>query len=185
MTAWPVRCNVPASSPGLTELHRPTVLGSHHDRSRFTCGDPFLDEWLRRYARQNRRGDTAATWVISDTEDRVVSYATLSMTAVDHRAAPQAVAKSAPDPVPALLIGRLATDTDFAGLGIATSLVRHLLATAMELNTSAACRAVVVTASNKAARGWWEHFGFIPFDEDPHVLDLYLLTRDIERTVGD
>jgi hypothetical protein len=59
-----------------------------------------------------------------------------------------------------------------------------VLVTAVELNTKAACRAVVVSALNASARRWWEHLGFHPFDpDDEHHPDLYLLTADIEKTM--
>jgi GNAT superfamily N-acetyltransferase len=170
----------------LTELHPPAPLDPRrHDRDRFDCGEPALDEWLRRFAGQNRRHDTAATWVIADADDAVVAYASISMTGIDRSAAPEVLAKGAPDPVPALLLGRLAVDRHYANLGIGTSLVAHVLATALELNEKAACRAVVVTALNPHARAWWERLGFHAFDpSDPDQLDLYLLTAEIEATLG-
>lgn len=144
----------------------------------------MLDEWLRRYAGQNRRRDTAATWVIADANDAVVAYASVAMTGIDRSAAPEALAKGAPDPVPALLLGRLAVDSRYAGLGIGTVLAAHVLATAVELNDKAACRAVVVTALTESARGWWERLGFHPFAADePDQLDLYLLASEIEATL--
>ena len=139
---------------------------------------------MRRYAGQSRRTNTAATWVIADRDDRVVAYASLSMTGVDLAAAPDALAKGAPSPVPALLIGRLAVDLAWMGLGVGSALVRHALATAVELNEGAACKAVVVVALNEDARSWWEHLGFDCFDpSDPTCLDLYVLTSTIERTL--
>jgi GNAT superfamily N-acetyltransferase len=169
----------------LTELRRPTLLDpERHDRALFDSGEPVLDEWLRRYAGQNRRRDMAATWVIADASDAVVAYASIAMTGIDRSAAPPNVAKRAPDPVPALLLGRLAVDRRYSGKGIGTALVAHVLATAVELNTKAACRAVVVSALNSEARPWWERLGFHPFDaDDPHHPDLYLLTADIEATL--
>lgn len=144
----------------------------------------MLDEWLRRYAGQNRRRDTAATWVIADPDDVVVAYASVAMTGIDRSAAPAALAKGAPDPVPALLLGRLAVDQRYASLGVGTALAAHVLATAVELNEKAACRAVVVTAINEQARTWWERFGFRPFAPDePDQLDLYHLTSEIEATL--
>jgi len=144
----------------------------------------MLDEWLRRYAGQNRRRDTAATWVIADPDDVVVAYASVAMTGIDRSAAPDALAKGAPDPVPALLLGRLAVDQRYASLGVGTALAAHVLATAVELNEKAACRAVIVTAINEQARTWWERFGFRPFAPDePEQLDLYLLTSEIEATL--
>jgi GNAT superfamily N-acetyltransferase len=169
----------------LTELNRPALLDvGRHDRLRFASGDDALDEWLGRYAGQNRRRDTAATWVIADTEDTVVAYATISMSAIDRSSAPASIARQAPNPVPALLIGRLAVDRRYSGLGVGTALVGHVLATATELNAKAACRAVVVNALRTSARGWWEHLGFSPFDPaDEESLDLFLLTANIDATL--
>lgn len=94
------------------------------------------------------------------------------------------VAKQAPDPIPALLIGRLAVDRSVAGLGVGTALVAHVLATAVDLNDRAACRAVVVSALDESAGSWWARLGFHPFDpEDPGNLDLYLLTSEIAATL--
>jgi len=169
----------------LTDLRRPEPLDpARHDRRDFDSGEPALDDWLRRYAGQNRRRDTAATWVITTPDDRVVAYASLAMTAIDRSTAPGPVGKRAPDPVPALLLGRLAVDHRHHRLGIATALVAHVLATAAELNTKAACRAVVVTALHDRARAWWERLGFHPFDpDDPTGTDLYLLTSEIDATL--
>lgn len=167
------------------QFYRPSLLDpDRHRRDEFTSGDASLDDWLRRYAGQNRRGNTAAVWVIADANYRVVCYATLSMTSVDRSASPNPLAKGAPLQVPALLIGRLATDSSVTGLGLGTHMVKHILATAVELNVKAACRAVVVTALNAAAFSWWQRFGFDPFDpEDSTNLNLYLLSEDIAATL--
>lgn len=144
----------------------------------------MLNEWLRRDAGQNRRRDTAATWVIADSGDVVIAYASVAMTGIDRSAAPQALAKGAPDPAPALLLGRLAVDHRYASLGIGTTLAAHVLATAVELNKKAACQAVVVTALTDTARTWSKRLGFHAFaPDDPDQLDLYLLTSDIDATL--
>jgi len=169
----------------LIELHRPAPLEPRrHHREAFDSGEPVLDEWLRRYAGQNRRRDTAATWVIADGDDIVVAYASVAMTGIDRSAAAETLARGASDPVPALLLGRLAVDRRYAKLGIGTALTAHVLATAVELNEKAACRAVVVTALNPNARAWWQRLGFQSFDPaDPDQLDLYLLTAEIQTTL--
>lgn len=168
------------------QFHRPVPLDpSKHHRDEFACGGPVLDDWLRRYAGQIRRRNTAAVWVITDASQTVVCYATLSMTAVDRSASPKSLRVGAPEQVPALLIGRLATDTRVTGLGLATAMVKHILATAAELNIKAACRAVVVKALNAHAFRWWQRFGFEPFNaDDAASMDLYLLTKDIAETLA-
>ena len=185
MSGSPRPSSATAASAGLTELRRPEPLDpKRHDRSTFDSGAAELDEWLRRHAGQNRRQDTAATWVISDTDNVVVAYVSLAMTGIDRSAALALRGQHAPDPVPALLIGRLAVDRSIAGSGVGTALVAHVLTTAVDLNQSAACRGVVATAVDHQARTWWERLGFLPFDpKDPENLDLYLLTADIEATL--
>jgi len=169
----------------LTDVRRPEALDPRrHDRAGFDCGEPALDEWLRRYAGQNRRRDTAATWVIADPDLHVVAYASLAMTTTDRTAAPDALARQASDPIPALLLGRLAVDRRHAGAGIGTALVAHVLATAVELDAKAACRAVVVPAMTEPAVRWRERLGCKLLDPaDPGCSDLYLLTKDIEATL--
>lgn len=121
-----------------------------------------------------------------DNDHVVVAYASVAMTAIDRSAAPATIAKHSPDPVPALLLGRLAVDRRHNGLGIGTALVANVLVTGVELNVKAACRAVVATALHAEARRWWEHLGFLPFEpDDPDCLDLYLLTADVDRTLRD
>jgi GNAT superfamily N-acetyltransferase len=188
MSGWPLRCSGQRSSPGSIDVrfYRPTLLDlDKHHRDEFASGEQSLDTWLRRYAGQNRRGNTAAVWVIADVDFNVVCYATLSMTSVDRSASPARLAKGAPSRVPALLIGRLATDRRATGLGLGSHMVKHILATAAELNAKAACRAVVVTALSPAAFRWWQRFGFEPFDiNDSANLDLYLMTKDIAATLA-
>jgi predicted N-acetyltransferase YhbS len=167
------------------QFHRPTLVDPDENRrGEFTCGETTLDEWLRRYAGRIQRGNTAAVWVIADASQAVVCYATLSMTSVDRSSSPNPLSKASPQQIPALLIGRLATDTRVAGLGLGTEMVKHILATAVELNIKAACRAVVVSALNADSFRWWQRFGFEPFNaDDAGNLDLYLLTKDIAATV--
>ncbi len=124
-------------------------------------------------------------WVIADADHVIACYATLSMSSVDRSDCPPDLAKGTPPQVPALLVGRLATDQRLTGLGLGTQMVKHILATAVELNVRAACRAVVVTALTPAAFTWWQRFGFAPFNsEDPTSLDLYLLTKHIAVTLA-
>lgn len=169
----------------MTDYPRPQLLDTaRHQRQDFDSGEAVLDEWLKRYAGQSRRGDTAATWVIVDHDDVVVAYASLSMTAIDLSRAPARVAKGSPNPLPAILLGRLAVDRRHTALGLGTELVKHVLATAVELNHKAACKIVVVAALHGDARRWWKRMGFEPLDPgDPEGLNLYLRTADVEATL--
>lgn len=144
---------------------------------------PALDQWLARYAGQNRRSDTAATWVIADEEQQVVGYVSLSMTAIDASAAPVALRRSAPTVIPALLVGRLAVDRRTQGMGVGTALVAHVLSTSVELQHKAAFRAILVDAIDDAALRWWQRFGFVPLGSGDDYR-LYLLSKDVVATLA-
>jgi hypothetical protein len=81
------------------------------------------------------------------------------MTGIDRTVAPPPVSRRRP------IRFRLSCSAG-SNLGIGTALAAHVLATAVELNEKAACRAVVVTALNPIARTWWERPGFHPFHHD-------------------
>ena len=166
----------------MTEYRRPEPFDRvKHQRGEFTSTSPELNDWLHRYATQNRRRKLSAVWVIADRDHTVVAYATLSMTAVDRSAAPKALASGAPNPVPAVLLGRLAVDADHEGAGLGTALVEHCLAVAVATNQEVACRAIIVNALDEPAFEWWQRLGFRPLDpHDPDSLDHYLLTKEAE-----
>ncbi|WP_328991035.1 GNAT family N-acetyltransferase [Kribbella sp. NBC_01245] len=169
----------------MTELYRPAAIDfEKHNRDYFESTDESLNTWQRQYSKQNRRKDFAATWVVADAEYRIVGYATLTMSGLDLSSAPAAIAKGAPKQVPVLLCGRLAVDRRYAGAGIGSTLVQHVLTSAIELNEKAACKAVVVNALNPTARSWWTRFGFSPFNAEPDNLDLYLLTKEAAATLA-
>ena len=144
-----------------------------------------MDEWLRHYATQNRRRNITGTWVIADDNFTIAGYLTLSMTGIDASAAPSIIGKGTPGIIPALLLGRLAVDSKYAGQGIGTALVKHVLALAVGLNAQAACRAVVVNALNQDSLAFWVHLGFHQFNQDdPDNLDLFLLTGEMQQTMA-
>ncbi len=106
------------------------------------------------------------------------------MTAIDRSAAPRRRRQARPRPCPRAPLGRLAVDKSHTGLGIGTALVAHVLATAVEINTKAACRAVIVTALNASSQMGGNASASTPSPQsDPTNTDLYLLASEIEPTL--
>lgn len=93
----------------------PEKLLPNHDLSHFQCGEPTLDDWLRRRALGNEESGASRTYVICF-EDRVVGYYALAVGAVTHADAPGRVRRNMPDPVPVTVIGRLAIDQSMQGI---------------------------------------------------------------------
>ena len=87
--------------------------------------------------------------------------------------------RNQPDPLPAMLLGRLAFDQEHQGKGLAAALLKHVLLKALEVAQLAGLRSVMVHAKDGQATAFYRHFGFepSPFDD----LTLMLLVKDMIR----
>jgi len=160
----------------VTAYDGPEVLGDAHKVDNFDCGDETLNNWLGDRARRNQREGSSRTWVVADGPQVVAFYA--SSTAVIARTeAIKRAARNQPDPLPAMLLGRLAVDSDHQGQGLATALLKHFLLKALEVAEITGLRLVLVHAKNVHAADFYSHYGFEPSPIDD--LTLMLLIKDI------
>jgi GNAT superfamily N-acetyltransferase len=151
-------------------LSAPEPLAAIHDVSRFSCGKPALDHWLKTRALSNREKGFTAVLVVHEA-GRVVGYYGLAPTAVVPSILPRSIRTGQPpDPVPCLLLGQLATDTGWAGRGIGTGLVKHALQRCVQAADLIGGRALMVNAVDAEAAQFWQRRGFLPTKDDPLVL---------------
>jgi len=137
------------------------------DTASFSCGQPALDEYIRRYASQDVRRNVARVFMATPEHDakQLAGFYTLSAGSVSCADLPASLAKTLPRyPVPVALIGRLAVATDCQGKG--KGLGSILLADACQkvINASAtlAVVGIVVDAKDTTAASFYRHFGFMP-----------------------
>jgi len=151
-------------------LSAPEPLAAGHDVSRFSCGKSSLDAWLKTRALTNQeRGFTAVVVVHED--NRVVGYYGLAPTAVLSPTMPRSIRTGQPpNPVPCLLLGQLATDGEWAGRGIGTSLLKHAMIRCVTAAELIGGRALVVNAVDAEAAAFWQRQDFRPSKDDPLVL---------------
>ncbi len=137
-------------------------LGTTHDRGGFTCTAPSLERYLRQQARQEQDKRVAAVFVLTDsaTHTLVVGYYTLSAASVAYTDLPPGITRRLPryPYQPAILIGRLAVDTRFAGRGYGRRLLLDALTRSYRTEIGAV--AVIVDALDTAAQQFYERFGF-------------------------
>ncbi len=126
-------------------LSAPEKLSSDHDLSQFHCGEPTLDDWLRRRALQNEESGASRTYVICDGK-RVVGYYALAVGAVAHVEAPGRMRRNMPDPVPVMVIGRLALDQSVQSQGIGPALLGDAILRTLQAAEIAGIRAILVHA---------------------------------------
>ena len=98
------------------KLSAPVPLTADHDLSDFDCGEPALNDWLKRRALMNE-SRFSRTYVACD-GNRGVAYFCISAGAVERASAPGKVRRNAPDAIPISVIGRLAVSRDYAGRGL-------------------------------------------------------------------
>ncbi|MHB8872567.1 MAG: GNAT family N-acetyltransferase [Myxococcaceae bacterium] len=151
-------------------LSAPEILTAAHDVSRFSCGKPALDRWLKSRALSNQERGFTAVLVVHEA-GRVVGYYGLAPTAVVPVSMPRSLRTGQPpNPVPCFLLGQLATDQAWAGKGIASGLVKHALERCVAAAQLVGGRALVVKAVDHEAAAFWRRRGFLTSKDDPLVL---------------
>lgn len=147
----------------------PVPLQPEHELNAFSCGVPELDEWLRDRARRNERQDVSRTFVACR-GTRVVGYYALAAGAVARVEAPKPLTRNSPDPIPAILLGRLAVDQREQGSGLGAFLLRDALIRCIRAAEAIGARAVMVDAISDEAIAFYRRYEFIPSPLRPSML---------------
>lgn len=155
-------------------LRPPEPLAPHHRLDGFSCGEAALDDWLIRRALANQASGASRTFVAADADGAVLGYYALAAGAVAHRAATRAIRHNMPDPVPVLVLARLAVDTRAQGIHLGGALLRDAVVRAAAVAQHAGVRAMLAHALNDRARGFYEHYGFRSSPVHPLTLMLRL-----------
>ncbi|ATO65088.1 N-acetyltransferase [Mycobacterium avium subsp. hominissuis] len=142
----------------------------------FDCGNDVLNEWLRTKALHNQREGGSRTWVVLDGRRVVAFYASSTAVLMRSRATKRA-ARNQPDPLPAVLLGRLAVDANHQGRGLAAALLKHFILKSLEVAELTGVRLLLVHANNDTARRFYLRYGFEPSPVDD--LTLMLLVKDV------
>lgn len=154
-------------------LEPPAPLTPTHDLSAFACGEPVLDTWLRRFALRNEHAGASRTYVIAES-GRVAGYYALAAGSIRLSAAPGRIRRNMPDPVPVMVLGRLAVDLGHQGRGLGRGLLRDAVLRTLQAAHVAGIRALLVHALNGQAAGFYARAGFTPSPVDPLVLMVLL-----------
>ena len=162
----------------------PEPIHAAHDLSRFDSGEPSLDDWLRRRALANQQSGASRTYVVCErADDRVFGYYCLSAGGVTRASAPGRVRRNMPEPIPVMVLGRLAVDRTHHGHGLGSGLLQDALLRTLQAAEIVGIRAILVHAISADARRFYERHGFHASPVDPMTLMLPL--SEVERELGD
>lgn len=158
------------------QLSSPQPLATAHRLDDFACGEAVLDEWLKRRALANQLSGASRTFVVTDPDQCVFGYYAMAAGAVSHQAATSAVRRNMPDPVPVMVLARLAVDHRAQGLKLGGALLQDAVNRAVTVSQNAGVRALLVHALNDRAKAFYEHYGFQASPLHPMTLMLRLNT---------
>lgn len=166
----------------IPELSPPTPLATDHELNEFNSGVAPLDDWLKRLARHNEAEGGSRTFVICAGR-RVVGYYSLAAGSVVAGSATGRVRRNMPNPVPVVLLGRLAIDQTWQGRGLGGDLLRDAVLRTLAAGEAIGVRAVLVHAISDEAKAFYERHGFRASPVDPMTLMVTL--NDARRMLGD
>lgn len=153
-------------------LAAPVPLADQHLDS-FDSGNETFDAWLRRRARANQISGASRTFVVAD-DDRVVAYYSLAAGALDVAAAPGAVRRNMPDPIPMAVLGRLAVDSGWQGRWLGAALLRDAVERTAQAASILGIRGLLVHVLSEQAKAFYERHGFTASPAYPMTLILSL-----------
>jgi predicted N-acetyltransferase YhbS len=159
----------------------PRPIAEDDDTSSFDSGDASLDEYLRTRALANHV-QGASRCFVTCRAGRVVGYYALASASVQHRDSTGKVRRNMPDPVPVILLSRLAVDRQEQGSGLGRNLLRDAILRSVAASEIIGVRALLVHALDDTARAFYTHFDFEPSPTDP--LHLLLLMKDARAAIG-
>jgi GNAT superfamily N-acetyltransferase len=162
-------------------VRAPEHLTGEHDVSDFDSGVLELDTWLKRRALQNETSRASRTFVISD-GTRVIGYYALATGAVSHEAATGRVRRNMPEPIPVMILARLAVDRAHQGKGLGAALLRDALLRTLQAAEIAGIRAVLLHAISEDAKRFYARHGFSESPVDPMTMMVTL--AEVEKSLG-
>jgi GNAT superfamily N-acetyltransferase len=145
-----------------------------HDRTSFDCGEPALNEFIKRHARQNQDRGIGRTYVAAEADGTpVFGFYTIASASIHPVDLPEPERRRLPRyRVPMVQLARLAVDSSATGQGLGESLLYHALQLATHVADRIGVFGVEVYAKHETAAAFYHRFGFVRLEDDR--LHLYL-----------
>lgn len=145
------------------------MLTSEHDVAPFCCGIPSLDDWLQKRALKNQGSNASRTFVIC-MNHRVIGYYALATGSVERLIAPGAIARNMPEPIPVIVLGRLAIDARYQRQRLGGALLKDAMLRTLSIAQNVGVRGLLVHSISKQAKQFYLSYGFQVSPVEPMTL---------------
>ena len=105
-------------------IKAPELLTDEHVLDVFSCGKPELDDWLMKKALKNHKRNNTRVYVVCDDNNKVIGYYAIAMGSVQRESALSSLKRNSPNPIPMVVLARLAVDEGYKGRGIGVGLLK-------------------------------------------------------------
>lgn len=137
----------------------PEPIASQHILIDFDCGVASLNDWLKKQAPKNEQSGVSRTFVVCNNL-QVIGYYALAVGSVTRQEAPGKIKRAMPEPIPVMVLGRLAVDMRWQKHGIGSGLLKDSVLRTIKAAKHAGIRALVVHALSEEAIKFYLRHGF-------------------------
>ncbi|HNP16197.1 MAG TPA: GNAT family N-acetyltransferase [Terrimesophilobacter sp.] len=170
----------------MTTFTPPRALQRGDPVGAFDCGVPSLNNWFRTLALTNQISGGSRTFITSSEDRAIAGFYCLSSYSLARKLTGD-LGVHLPDPVPAILIGRLAVDLRFRGQGLGASLLQDAFVRAVQVSHQIGSAAIAVHAGDETVVPFYARFGFtqLPGDRRTLLIAMADAVAVIERLHGE
>lgn len=145
---------------------KPVTETTTENLKSFDCGEKSLNDWLHTRAIKNEKNHASRTYIITE-ESKVLGYYTLATGSVEHTDTPNKLKRNMPDPIPVVILGRLAIDKNYQERGLGGALFKDAILRTINISRKIGIKAILVHALSENAKKFYLQYGFIvsPIDD--------------------
>ena len=163
------------------KITEPILLTQEHELSCFSCEELTLDNWLKRKALKNQYLGASRTFVVCDNNKQVIAYYSLATGSIDHKDTTGKVRRNMPDPIPVMLLGRLAVDTQYKGRGFGSGLLKDAILRTISVAEQVGIRAILVHVLSEKAKLFYKYHGF--YESTTNDMTLLITLDDARKAI--
>lgn len=149
----------------MDNIYITNVLSSTHVKENFDCNKDLLNGYIHKQASQDIKRRISACFVLTDDDNIIKGYYTLSNSSIQRDHLPLEIIKKLPGSytdLPVTLLGRLALDKNSFGKGFGELLLLDALKRSYDASVNnVASMAVIVDPIDQEAISFYEKYGFI------------------------